>query len=341
MASPLLFGMVTFYVGLVILRARRSAAQTETDAAARLRQAEDIFHQLGDKKKELRQEKINLQNEAMEIFTLYEITKDITNSLSEDEAVAIFKDKLREHVVFKECRFLDALSPEVKGLRADEGYFVFTPRSKKVKLGYLAVEGVSEVDREKVMILGHQFALALRRVRLYREIERVAITDSLTRTRTRRHILERFQEELTRSKARDSRMSFLMVDVDYFKKYNDQYGHLTGDQILKEVAALISENIREIDIAGRYGGEEFCVVLPDTGREGARFAAERIRLAAERAAIKAYDTAVKVTVSVGTATSPDDGKKMEELIDKADWALYRAKKQGRNRVCSFGVYEGK
>jgi diguanylate cyclase (GGDEF)-like protein len=83
------------------------------------------------------------------------------------------------------------------------------------------------------------------------------------------------------------------------------------------------------------------VVLPDTGREGARFAAERIRLAAERAAIKAYDTAVKVTVSVGTATSPDDGKKMEELIDKADWALYRAKKQGRNRVCSFGVYEGK
>lgn len=341
MASPLLFGIVTFYVGLVIFCAGRLAAQMETDASARLRQAENIFHKMEDKKKELHQEKTNLQDEAMEIFTLYEITKEITSSLSEGEAIEIFKNKLREHVTFKECRFLDALSKEVKDLRALEDYFVFTLQSKKMKLGYLAVAGVSEADKEKVMILGHQFALALRRVHLYQEIERIAITDSLTQVHTRRHILERFQEELTRSKARDINLSFLMIDADYFKKYNDQYGHLTGDQILREIGFFISENIREIDIAGRYGGEEFCVILPDTGRQGAQYAAERIRQTAENSTIKAYDTTVKVTVSIGTATFPDDGKKIEELIDKADWALYRAKKQGRNRACSFGVYEDK
>ena len=129
-----------------------------------------------------------------------------------------------------------------------------------------------------------------------------------------------------------------MIDVDFFKRFNDQYGHLTGDQILRETGVLIGENIREIDIAGRYGGEEFCVILPDTDRQGAHYAAQRIRQAVENAVIKAYDASVTITVSIGTSTFSDDGKKMDELIDKADWALYRVKKQGRNKVCSFGVY---
>src|SRR3990167_8373715 len=186
------------------------------------------------------------------------------------------------------------------------------------------------------MILGHQFALALRRVHLYQEIERTAITDGLTEVYTRRHVLERFREELRRSTSRNIPMYFLMIDVDFFKKFNDQYGHLTGDQILREVGFLIRENIREIDIAGRYGGEEFSVILPDTDHEGAQFAAERIRRAIEETTIKAYDASVKITVSIGTSTFPDDGRKTDELIDKADWALYRAKKMGRNKVCSFG-----
>ena len=207
-----------------------------------------------------------------------------------------------------------------------------------MKIGYLAIEHMLEEDKEKATILGHQYALALRRVRLYQEIEQIAITDSLTEVHTRRHIIERFNEELKRSRVRNIKMSFLMLDVDYFKKYNDQYGHITGDQILREIGALIRDNIREIDIAGRYGGEEFCVVLPDTDRQGAHYAAERIRIATEKASIKAYDTTVKVTVSIGSSTFPQDGKKLDELIDKADWALYRAKKQGRNNVCSFGVY---
>ncbi len=133
--------------------------------------------------------------------------------------------------------------------------------------------------------------------------------------------------------------SFLMIDVDHFKKLNDKYGHLAGDQVLREIAAIIQGNIREIDIAGRYGGEEFCVVLPDTDRDGALYVAERIRQATKETSIKAYDTVVESSVSIGISTFPQDGKKASELIDKADWALYRAKKQGRNRVCVFGMYE--
>ena len=194
-------------------------------------------------------------------------------------------------------------------------------------------------DQEKFMILGHQFALALRRVKLYKKIEKIAITDSLTEVHTRRYIMDRLQEEIHRSSMRKIKMSFLMVDVDYFKSINDKFGHLTGDQVLREVGTIIKETIREIDIAGRYGGEEFCAVLPDTDRDGAKYVAERIRQATEEAEIKAYDNTVKITVSVGVSTYPEDAKKAEELIDKADWALYRSKKQGRNRVTTFGVYK--
>jgi len=281
---------------------------------------------------------VTLQNEALEIFTLYEITKEITKSLNEKDAFELFKKKLRKHVTFKECFFLDSISNEVKDLRKSDDFFVITLQSKKMKIGFLAIERMLEEDKEKAVILGNQYALALRRVRLHQEIEQIAITDGLTELHTRRYIIERFNEELKRARARNIKASFLMLDVDHFKKFNDQFGHLTGDQILREIGLLISENVREIDIAGRFGGEEFCVVLPDTDRLGAQYAAERIRLAAEQANIKAYDTTVKVTVSVGSSTFPDDGKKLDELVDKADWALYRAKKQGRNIVCSFGIY---
>ena len=108
--------------------------------------------------------------------------------------------------------------------------------------------------------------------------------------------------------------------------------------MLKNVGSLIKENVREIDLVGRFGGEEFFVILPDTDRAGAQFAAERIREAIEAATIKAYDLALQVTVSAGVATYPIHGKNMEELIDKADWALYQAKKRGRNCVCSFGMH---
>lgn len=292
-----------------------------------------------NKSERLIDEKITLEEESIKIFTLYEITKEITKTLNEEEAFEVFKSTLSQHVSFESCNLLHPLSQDIKLYKKDEDYFVFTLQGKRRKIGFLVIKGLKEDDKEKVMILGHQFALALRRVKLYEEIERIAITDSLTGFYTRRYTLERLDEEVNRSRMRKIKMSFLMIDVDHFKNFNDQYGHLTGDQILREIAKIIHESIREIDVAGRLGGEEFCVLLPDTDSEGAHYAAERIRQAAEKKMIKAYDATVQATVSIGVATFPKDGNSPSILMDRADWALYRAKKLGRNRVCAFGEDE--
>ncbi|MBI5150929.1 MAG: GGDEF domain-containing protein [Candidatus Omnitrophica bacterium] len=327
------------YVALVIYCAWKVFISLELKEQEKIFQESARSQRLVEQRESLHLEKMLFENEALEILTLYEIMKEISQSLSEKEAFEIFQKKLSAHVVFQECLLVHPLSDEINDYKKSPEYFLFPLQGRGGRIGFLVVRGLAQEDRDKFIILGHQFALALRRIKLYQEIERIAITDSLTELHTRRYTTERFQEELSRAKARGMKLSFMMIDVDYFKNFNDQHGHLAGDQILCEVARLIRENIREIDIAGRFGGEEFCVVLPDTDRTGARYAAERIRQAVDRAVIKAYDTEVKITVSLGVATYPEDGAALEEFVDKADWALYRAKREGRNRVCSFGIYD--
>lgn len=332
-------GALVIYIVYFIAVTQKLVEQLEIEADERVVFADNVFREAVKKKDSLYLRKMESEEEAFQIFTLYEITKEITTSLSEEEAFGLFKNKLREHVHYEECLLLDPLDDEMSPYKKDPSYFIFKLQGKTRQAGVLAIKGVAEDDKETVRILGHQFALAMRRVSLYQEIGKIAITDALTAVYTRRYTIERLKEEIARSTNRKIKMSFLMIDVDHFKGYNDRYGHLTGDQVLRSVGEIIRQNIREIDIPGRYGGEEFCVVLPDTDREGAKFAAERIRDAAEQASIRAYDAAIRVTVSIGIATYPDDGQSFNEIIDKADWALYRSKKQGRNRVTSFGVYE--
>lgn len=336
-----MISLLVVYTFLVILTARGIIQRYLQQRENRVEEAKRFYQNIDQQKGDIVEQRIVLEKQASEIFTLYEITREITKKTNAEEAFEIFKTKLSENVRMQECRFISAIEgsdAELDRLNAQND-FVFTLKEKSRKLGFLSFKGLAEKDKEKVSILGHQFALALRRVKLYEEVEVLATTDSLTGVHTRRYFLERFQEEFTRSIARKIDLSFLMVDVDHFKDFNDQYGHLVGDQILKGVGEILKSNVREIDVIGRYGGEEFAVVLPDTDRDGAQFAAERIRSAVENALIKAYDTTVKITVSIGISTYPSDGKQATELIDKADWALYRAKKQGRNCVCSFGVYK--
>lgn len=329
---------VILFVFLAYTVSRRIAIHIYRDAKQRLNLSESKYKKLERRKEKFFNKKLNLEDETIHIFTLYEITKEITKYLKRSNAIKKFKEKLSEHVHYDECLFLEVLSPQYEKIKNSKDYYIFTLKHKRKKIGYLALKGIKEDDYETVNVLGSQFALALRRVELYQELEKIAITDSLTEVNTRRHSLERLAEELNRSQARKIKLSFLMIDVDHFKKYNDQYGHLTGDQILREIGNIIKDNIREIDIAGRYGGEEFCVILPDTDLNGAQLAAERIRHAAEEAIIKVYDEEVKITLSLGISTYPDHARNVDELIDKADWALYRAKKMGRNKVCTFGDY---
>jgi diguanylate cyclase (GGDEF)-like protein len=297
--------------------------------------AKDVFGRIIDQKDKAQSEKAKLEREAMQIFTLYDMTKEITRHFNEEDAFNIFIKKLKENVVIEDCQLVQDAG---EGVLPGE-YTVFVLKSKEKKMGALLYKGLEAKDKEKFAILAHQFALALRRLKLYKEIETLAITDGLTGVYTRRYFIERFDEEIKRSALRHSTLAFLMIDADHFKMVNDQHGHLTGDLVLKEISNIIQENVREIDIVARFGGEEFCVVLPDTDMEGARVVAERIRKSAEKRTIKAYDNTVRVTLSIGIAVYPSDGKFLEEMMDKADWSLYRAKSQGRNCVVAFGLYK--
>ncbi len=326
------------FIGAVFYLVKIVVLQLEQRADEDVLKSKQTFGSIIEQKDKASTEKTRLEKEATQIFTLYEMTKDISRHFNEQEAFTLFHQKLKENVTLEDCQLVADLADEAKEQNIPGGYSLFALKSKDEKLGFLVYKGVPPKDKEKFTILAHQFALALRRIRLYKDIERLAVTDSLTDVYTRRYFLERFEEEIKRAQVKKIKLSFLMLDIDHFKMINDQHGHLTGDCVLKEIGVLIKENIREIDIAGRYGGEEFCAVLPETDLEGARLVAERIRKTAEKRLIKAYDTSIQVTLSIGVSTYPTNGKLSEELIDKADWSLYRAKAQGRNRVVAFGLY---
>lgn len=182
-----------------------------------------------------------------------------------------------------------------------------------------------------------QLELFLKRSQLYREIQELSITDGLTGVYVRRYFLERLKEELSRANISGSTLSYILLDVDKFKNINDTYGHIVGDAVLKGIAGILSQSLRSIDMCARFGGEEFCLMLPETTKEQAFAVAERIRLRVEEAKIMAYNESLACTISIGIASYPDDAEQANALIDKADKALYRAKAQGRNRVCVAGV----
>lgn len=208
--------------------------------------------------------------------------------------------------------------------------------SEKKVVAILVFENLPKADFESAVILSMQFALEIKKVLLYETVERLSVTDSLTGLYVRRYFFERLHEEIERSRSYGFVFAFLMVDIDDFKKCNDEYGHLVGDVVLRDVARLMKENVREIDLVARYGGEEFAIVLPETGLEGAKHAAERIRKRIAEHTFKAYDEKLKVTISAGMAFYPGDAIAAALLVEKADQALYKAKWTGKNLVCVYG-----
>lgn len=200
-------------------------------------------------------------------------------------------------------------------------------------IGVLLLEDLPEKDFDKFLILAGQFALEIKKVKLYEEIQKLAIIDGLTGVYMRRHFMERLEEEVKRCEYRGLKMSFLMLDIDHFKVCNDRYGHLVGDVALTEIANILKKNVREIDIICRYGGEEFAIALPDTDRNAALTVAERIRESVERHTFRAFGETPQLAVSVGVSGYPEDGRRPKQLIEASDKALYKAKHSGRNRVC--------
>ncbi len=163
------------------------------------------------------------------------------------------------------------------------------------------------------------------------ELKLLATMDPLTGLSNRKHLMDTLALHSERYSRHQTPFSILMADLDHFKEVNDTYGHLAGDAVLKRIGTILLEMLRSIDTAGRYGGEEFLIILDNTGMEEARQTAERIRTAVEESKITAATHTIQVTVSIGVATiNSSMTMNIDGLIDLADKALYTAKQQGRN-----------
>ena len=213
-------------------------------------------------------------------------------------------------------------------------------RTKRTKL----LEEIKRLKRDNRLLrqglkelreLKDHYRETARELKAARErMKQLSITDDLTETHNYRYFMESLDLELRRAKRYEYPISLMMLDIDHFKIYNDTYGHMTGDRVLKRVANVIKETVRHTDILARYGGEEFVGILIKTNLDEAYQVAERVRKAVEDSTIEHEETQPqgRLTVSVGISTLDSKISSLKALIKTADEALYEAKRTGRNRV---------
>jgi diguanylate cyclase (GGDEF)-like protein len=189
--------------------------------------------------------------------------------------------------------------------------------------------------RDMLRVIGHQIGVSLQNARMYQSMELRATTDGLTGLTNHRAFQERLEQLHALSERSGQKFSVILTDIDHFKNVNDTYGHPVGDAVLKRVAAIFASRARKVDIVARYGGEEFVIVLPDTAGEGAELLANRVREEVAAQSMTSEHGSFQITLSMGIAEFPGDGKDRFELVERADQALYYCKEHGRNRVTRY------
>lgn len=192
-------------------------------------------------------------------------------------------------------------------------------------------------DMQLLSLIANQTAVAMEKARLFGEVQQLAATDSLTGLHNRRHFFELAEREFERARRYGRPLAAIMLDIDHFKHVNDSYGHAIGDQVLRVIASRCQESLREIDVLGRYGGEEFVALLPENDLEGACKAAERLRLRVADTPMDTLRGPLTVTISLGVAAFTESCPGPSELLNQADAAMYAAKAAGRNRVVVSGL----
>ena len=191
-------------------------------------------------------------------------------------------------------------------------------------------------DIRLIKVFAIQLGAAVKNAQLYEQ----AITDGMTKLYLHRYFKQRLADEIKRAARFKRKIAMIMVDIDHFKLLNDNYGHQTGDEVLKRVASILRRAVRTHDLPARYGGEEFALVLPETDMVGAVAVAERIRRSIENEVIEFGGFVIKKTASFGVSVFPDCADDMDSLIKAADVALYWSKEHGRNQVTAAPTKEG-
>ena len=196
------------------------------------------------------------------------------------------------------------------------------------------LSGPPELPDEKLIAtFTDHIALALANLRLKQKLYQLAIRDGLTGLHNRRYMEESLEREIHRAKRKGTSLGILMMDIDHFKNFNDRHGHAAGDTLLKALGNHLKNSVRADDIACRYGGEEFTLILPDLTLETALLRAEALRAGAEQLRVNYRGWELeKISLSIGVALFPQNGTTWEITLREADKALYEAKEGGRNRV---------
>ena len=333
------------------------------------------------KKYESRQQSLDhLERQVASLLNLFEIARELSESIDFSSLAGNLFKSIKDELVFsrifiwipvrekeegeKHFRVLEinqtgvvdevsqvpapellkSLISDRQMIRVDQCWY-FPAFDKNDLYAVFGIQDAEEKDLAKIEVLSSFLALLVKKVSLYETIRDLSIVDDLTQVFVRRHFMDRLNEEIKRSQRFKTPLSLLMLDIDHFKRYNDEFGHMVGDATLKKVAEILKVSVRRVDLVGRYGGEEFIVVMPETKQQDALDVAERIRSSIARHTFKLYHVETKVTVSQGIATyhpnfsklpeTADSEPIVEALIKASDKCLYQAKEDGRNRVMIF------
>jgi diguanylate cyclase (GGDEF)-like protein len=271
----------------------------------------------------LKKQMQDLEEQMAEYFFFYDLIRKIAPSLDKQKLAKLFTE---------EIRYLGTVE-DVKFLKPELAHDYITCETGQGALSQLCIKTKSQKIMKHLKLLAKLLGLCVERIELYEKFQQLSVYDPVTGVYNRRYFMNRFFDEFERANNFSLNMSFLMLDIDEFKKINDTYGHLVGDAVLKEVANLVKENIREIDFVSRVGGEEFAFILLETDKTNAIIVAERICSKIFETKIRVFDETLRLTVSIGVASFPQNTLYPDVLMEVGDKALYKAKLSGKNRVC--------
>lgn len=335
----------------------------ENNYLPQIKSLEEKLNEYCKKKQEISSQWENLEKEMRNIFNMFYLVEEINKNLSVEKIIKEVYDAIKDTYpnLIKYIGLIKGSKREITSIveypqprryiselalfnvRKDIIVFgefniyvfdfAFNGEELKILVEYQPVE----LDVEFLGFIDFIFSkikLTLRRALLFKEIEELSRIDGLTSLYLRRYILKKLQEETIRSYRYNTVYSLLMIDIDFFKKVNDTYGHLVGDKVLVELSRILKEYIGGKGLISRWGGEEFLVLLPYTEKKEAHLIAENLRKIVEETKFCMDDVSLNITVSIGVSCFPQDGVDYNQVITVADGMLYEAKKSGRNKVIS-------